>query len=212
MKRDADRKLVPLTTVAITFSSTTLPKYVFINLFRYQVNTYIPPLVQCYKCFKFNHSAKICRSEQMCSSCSGNHLYKECLTDTLLCINCGGAHLAISRDCPIKKKKLEEKRNLIVNQHRTFASIVKDDNNFPVLKSKPVHKIVNNSDNIVNDSTFLNKKSNVVVEKNNEIEKIANNEIILNAIVKSLVALANSTGTEPMTLNKIKDVFLSNLL
>ncbi|XP_050680902.1 uncharacterized protein LOC126976562 [Leptidea sinapis] len=125
MKKDENKKLTPMTTIAITFSSTTLPKYVFLNLFRYQVFTYIPPIIQCFKCFKFNHSAKVCRGTQMCSSCAGSHLYKECTMDTMCCINCGGAHLAISRDCPIKLKKLEEKRTLILNQNRTFASIIK---------------------------------------------------------------------------------------
>ncbi|RVE41887.1 hypothetical protein evm_013461 [Chilo suppressalis] len=40
----------------------------------------------------------------MCSSCSGAHLFKECDSETIICINCGGAHLAISQDCLIKQQ------------------------------------------------------------------------------------------------------------
>lgn len=204
MKKDTNGKLVPLTTVAITFSSTTLPKHVFLNLFRYQVHTYIPPLVQCYKCFKFNHSAKVCRGTQMCSICAGAHLFKECTSEISMCINCGGGHLAISRECPIKIKKMEEKRNQILqsSQSRSFASVVgskKDENSFPPLNAK---KPGNKTNNV---------QSPVLINKEVDLEQIASNDIIINAIVKSLIALANSKSNEAVTTTKIKEIFLSNL-
>ncbi|XP_059054833.1 uncharacterized protein LOC131848587 [Achroia grisella] len=119
--KKVEGKLSPLGTVAVTFAATTLPQYAYIQLFRYPVHTYIPPLVQCYKCLKFNHSAKVCRSSQMCSSCAGQHSYKECDVEEIVCINCSGNHLAISRDCPIKKKKIEEKRSKYVNH--SYAAV-----------------------------------------------------------------------------------------
>ncbi|XP_048004280.1 uncharacterized protein LOC125240433 [Leguminivora glycinivorella] len=121
--RKVDGKLVPLGTIAVTFAATTLPQYAYMQMYRYPISMYIPPLLQCYKCLKFNHSARVCRGEQMCSSCSGQHSYKECEVDEITCINCKGNHLAISRDCPIKQKKMEEKKAKYENLNRSFATV-----------------------------------------------------------------------------------------
>jgi hypothetical protein len=43
---------------------------------------------RCFKCCGFNHFAKDCRSEQVCSECSGNHAFKDCPKTTKACINC----------------------------------------------------------------------------------------------------------------------------
>ncbi|CAG4996891.1 unnamed protein product [Parnassius apollo] len=90
--RKVDGKLTPLGTIAVTFAATALPQHAYIQMFRYPVHIYIPPLLQCYKCLKFNHSAKVCRGSQMCSSCSGQHSYKECDVEKIVCINCQGGH------------------------------------------------------------------------------------------------------------------------
>lgn len=191
--KKVDGKLVPLSTVAITFASTNLPQYAYIKLYRYEVQTYIAPLLQCYKCLKFNHSAKVCRGEQNCSSCAGRHSYKECDVEEVICINCSGNHLAVSRDCPVKKKKMEEKKKKCLQQ--SYATVVStpapppvNDNTFPSLPSQPVKN---------------NDKFN--------IKQLAENDIVINAIVKSLVTLGNLTST-PLTTKKIKEIFLSNLV
>lgn len=210
---------VPLQTVSITFLSNILPDYVQYDLFSYRVFTYIPPLLQCFKCFKFNHSAKICNSKQKCSICAGDHLYKDCDNqNTFNCINCGGPHLAISRECPLKIKKMLEKKNKI-----SYADVSKtliNDKEFPALKpkndiisNKNVHSVNKNVNKpFVNSSTSVNKSVTVNnMHSRSDLERIASDETVLNAIVKSLLALANS-GKEPITTNRIKDIFLSNLI
>lgn len=43
----------------------------------------------CYKCSKFGHSSKYCRSTATCGICSGNHLTKECQNlNEVKCCNC----------------------------------------------------------------------------------------------------------------------------
>lgn len=191
--RKVDGKLAPLNTVAVTFATTTLPQYVYINLFRYEVHTYIPPLIQCYKCLKFNHSAKVCRGIQMCSSCAGQHSYKECDVDTIICINCSGNHLAISRECPEKQKKMEEKKKKVYNQN--YVTVVStppslnDDKQFPPLP-KTIEKQTPKID----------------------FKQIAENDIIINAIIKSLVTLGNNTDNVPLTNKRIREILLSNLV
>lgn len=190
--KKVDGNLTPLGTVAVTFAATTLPQYVYIKLFRYQVHKYFPPLMQCYRCLRFNHSAKNCRAEQMCSSCAGRHSYKECDVEEIMCVNCSGAHLAVSKDCPVKQKKLEEKK--IKQQKMSYANVVSlpqisDSTSFPALTPKPRQKTLQD----------LNAK------------QIVDNDLIINALVKSVVALANSKN-EPITNKRIKEILLSNLI
>jgi len=201
--RKIEGKLVPLKTVTVTFASTVLPQYIYLQLFRYPVQKYIPPLTQCYKCLKFNHSAKVCRDKQMCSSCAGQHSYKECNVAEIICINCGGHHLAISRECPIKIKKMEEKKNKHLNLNRSYATavsmppIISDSKTFPSL-NKP---IFSQPDKKVNNT---NKKV--------DTDLILGNEIIINALVKSLIDLGNNKDSTPITNKRIKEILLSNLI
>lgn len=189
--KKTDNILSPLTTVAVTFAATTLPQHAYIQLFRYPVHRYIPPVLQCFKCLKFNHSAKVCRSpQQMCSSCAGNHSYKECDVEEITCINCSGSHLAISRDCPIKKQKIEE--NMKKYTQQSYATVVSSPPSND-LKAYPLLNVSN-------------------VNKSLDVDTIVNNDIILNAIVKSLLALGNSKNKEPLTTKKIKEIFISNLV
>ncbi|KAJ8737073.1 hypothetical protein PYW07_000344 [Mythimna separata] len=194
--RKEEGHLVPLNTITVTFASTSLPQYAYIKLFRYEVKAYIPPLLQCYKCLKFNHSAKACRGEQNCSSCAGRHSYKECDVEEITCINCAGNHLAISRDCPIKKQKIEEKKAKFLKQ-KSYATVVNSPLTFNE-KSFPVLPKV--TDKVKPNDTL-------------DTKLIANNEIIINAIVKSLVELGNKSESDgPLTHKKIKEIFLSNLI
>lgn len=195
--KKVDGKLVPLGTISVTFAATSLPQYAYIQMFRYPIHMYIPPLLQCFRCLKFNHSARVCRGEQMCSSCSGRHSYKECDVDEIVCINCNGNHLAISRDCPIKKKKIEEKKSKYINLNRSYATVVStaplmlDPKEFPAIK-KP-------NNNNVSTGLF-------------DTHQILNNDIVINAIVKSLITLGNDKNDTPITNKNIKEILLANLL
>lgn len=198
--KKVEGKLTPLGTIAVTFAGTILPQHAYIQMFRYPVHLYIPPLLQCFKCLKFNHSAKVCRGEQMCSSCAGRHSYKECDVEEIVCINCSGNHLAISRDCPVKQKKMQEKRKKYENFNRSYATVVSsvplltDPKSFPTI-SRPV-----NVPPVSNTKTTFN------------VEQIINNDIILNALVKSLVTLGNDNSNSPVTNKRIKDILLANLI
>lgn len=196
--RKVEGKLIPLGTIAVTFAATTLPQYAYLQMFRYPIHTYIPPLLQCYKCLKFNHSAKVCRGEQMCSSCAGQHSYKECDVDGIVCINCNGNHLAISRDCPIKQKKMMEKKNKYLNLNRSYATVV---------STTPLP-------NITDQKVFpaVTKPINRTSLKSFDTEQILNNEIIINALVKSLITLGNDKDNTPITNKRIKDILLANLV
>ncbi|XP_045784866.1 uncharacterized protein LOC123880666 [Maniola jurtina] len=60
-------ELIPLSTISVIFSGTSLPQYIYLDKWRYKVFTYVPPLMQCFKCMKFKHYGKICKNQQICS-------------------------------------------------------------------------------------------------------------------------------------------------
>lgn len=70
-----------------------------------------PKVIQCYKCLKFGHISASCMAKQItCSICAQDgHDHKHCTQrHSEKCKNCSGTHIAVSRFCPIKVKKLEE--------------------------------------------------------------------------------------------------------
>lgn len=75
--------------------------------------------------------------------------------------------------------------------------------NFPPLKSKE-KSIVNNNSYSTHVSYNNKIKYHIIMNK----EQIANNNILLNAIVRSLVTLANSSNDDNITINKIKDIHI----
>lgn len=212
---------VPLQTVSITFLSNELPDNVQYDLFSYRIFDYIPPLQQCFKCFKFNHSAKICNGKQRCSICSGQHLFKECdKPNEICCANCSGPHLAISKICPIKIKKITEKKGKISYSSVT-QSVKKSELDFPPLPlprtnterivnktvNKPVNKLVNNS---VNSKPVSQAPRKDVRPTDIKAQIISNNDVLM-VLVQTLVELGNSGDSTPITATSIKDMLIKNL-
>lgn len=214
---------IPLQTVSITFLSNVLPENVQYDLFSYRVFEYVPPLQQCFRCFKFNHSAKICNSKQRCSICGGEHLYKECdKPSEICCLNCSGPHLAVSKLCPVKIKKILEKKNNITYASASLTKQQSHVTDFPPLlpSKKPMINIVNKP---VNKPvyTFNNKPVNknvVDVNKQKDIStsediknQIVSNNAVLMALVQTLVELGNKSDDTPTTIKSIKEALLKNL-
>jgi len=69
----------------------------------------------CLKCLGFGHTAKFCQKQQKCSLCAGDHYWKDCSTEHLICCsNCSKAntyihegnkkintnHSVFSKECP----------------------------------------------------------------------------------------------------------------
>lgn len=137
--------LQPTQSVAITFScSTSLPEYVLINMWRFPVTTYIPPVKQCYKCLRYGHLAKFCKNAERCSICAEAHNYKNCTQspDKAVCVHCKGSHLSISGECRVKKMKIEENKkkytttsyaDLFNNKLQNFPSLNENTNSKDLL-------------------------------------------------------------------------------
>lgn len=197
-----NQQVQPLETLSVTFLSPSLPECVYYEKFRFKVSPYIPPLLQCYKCFGFNHSSKICKHKQVCSLCAEEHFYKDCpQSEAVKCKNCGGAHLAISRLCPVKAKKIEDNRN---KQMSTYASIVgsaklskKYELEFPSLKPTK--------------SIQMTPPSTVNTIKNFDYTELGKDDKIINALVVALLELANNKEENKLTRAHIGKVIKDSL-
>lgn len=87
-----------------------------------RVDDYVS-ILQCFKCAKFNHLAKDCKSDPRCGSCGCNHELRECerkKDGPLSCANCVASklpdvsHSAFdSLRCPVLRKRIEEKTRRI---------------------------------------------------------------------------------------------------
>lgn len=76
---------------------------------------------RCFKCWGFYHIAKNCTREEACHKCAGKHKSSECKEKMNKCVNCmfkiktynlkiNDEHDALSLECPIYKKAIEEER------------------------------------------------------------------------------------------------------
>jgi len=55
---------------------------------------------QCFKCQKFGHTSKMCRSEKpTCRKCAGEHDSRTCKEEVVMGVNCKGPHKASSAAC-----------------------------------------------------------------------------------------------------------------
>lgn len=97
---------VPTASVILEFSGKVLPERVSLYNVKRDVDVFVGKPRVCYKCLKFGHTAKQCKSSTtFCSFCGLNHKTEDCpkdkKTDTPCCVNCQGNHVPMSLDCKI---------------------------------------------------------------------------------------------------------------
>ena len=88
-------------SVVVTFEGSVLPTHVFYGYLRFSVKLFIPSPIRCYKCQRWGHMAKQCRSQFRCSKCGEPHDTRTCEAEPQIekCCNCGENHKASSHDC-----------------------------------------------------------------------------------------------------------------
>lgn len=185
--------ILPLQTVSVTFAGNILPEYVTYELCALRVEPYIRPVIQCFKCLNFGHMSKFCKKMTVCSICGQSHSYKECENiDNPFCVNCKGNHVALSKSCPIKMKKIEENKQKIM--HKTSIH-----SQFPLLNKPSFSKTVN---------THIAKESKN--DKELMIEFI-NNNAMMNAFIKTFTTLIHKDNKLPVNSKTIKELFIENI-
>lgn len=116
---------LPTGTIQVTFRAQSIPTHVAIFYVRCEVEKFIPKVLQCTKCLRYGHTARLCKATERCSMCAGDHADKDCTTEQAdrKCIHCKGAHSARANFktnvCPEfdRQKRI---KNLMVEENITF--------------------------------------------------------------------------------------------
>ncbi|KAJ8723811.1 hypothetical protein PYW07_007791 [Mythimna separata] len=200
-KKLPDGSITSLPTVLVTFLNTNRPNHVTYEHLWFEVREYFKPLVQCFKCYKFNHTSGSCKNAQVCSICAGNHYYKDCLQkDKIKCNNCQGPHVAVAYECPLKASKVAEIKNRILGG-TTYASATKGTKSALLISNDKVSKdILQNS---ISKTTSPQKRF--------IISDILNCDSTLNGIIKTIVDLISRKDGAPITSKIIKELLIHNL-
>ena len=164
---------------------------------------------QCFKGFKYNHYTNKCsRDTPLCSVCSGEHHYKDCPdTSSRKRINCKGAHIAISRQCPERRQSLKAQNAIpddTVTTQTTTNVDLSSDQQFPTLSRTVPKSSANNNltsthsnqNNIIpsprtsNHNNFKEHEWEIqlsIAKAYAEMEAKGNPEVFLNIMNKFLV-------------------------
>lgn len=149
---DGKTTYVDAKSCVITFRGKNLPNNIklFHNII--YVDQYISPVIQCYNCLRYGHTAKQCRGKKRCRNCGSQHEETECEAKKPICIYCSQNHSAVDRICPEFDRQKRIKEAMAVHKYTYFEANI-------ILK--------NNSRNLyANDKEFPNLTKNNRTDEN----------------------------------------------
>lgn len=205
LRKVPDGSLIPTPTVLLTFLSSSRPEHVKYDYIRLDVKEYIQPVRQCFVCYKFGHSRGSCRSQQICSICSGNHFFKDCKNkDNINCINCNGSHIAISNSCPIKAAKNQEIKDKITGK-KTYAAVAAKVQVSNVSTPSSEQSSPNTGHTAPKNLKLLN-----MPQKRLLFSDILNSDDVINVLTKTLVDINRKGSQTGVSSKLIKELLISN--
>lgn len=115
---DKGFKYVPSTTIKLMFEGQILPSYIYLFHVRGEIEPYMQPVIQCFKCLRFGHVNSKCKSDAKCKLCAmpvSSDDTHSCTDIPLSCLHCKGKHSSTSRkDCPEFSRQLDIKKLMMV--------------------------------------------------------------------------------------------------
>lgn len=143
----------PRQVINITFEGVRIPQFIYINKVRCPVEAFVHPVVQCFNCLRYGHTAAQCKSNKRCKKCS-TVVTTECEVCNAWCVFCRNSnHQSIDKTCPEynKQKRIKEAMShlnvsfkeaevainnpaytSIINKNR-FAPLINSETEFPSL-------------------------------------------------------------------------------
>lgn len=115
---------VPTQTVVVTFAGRFLPKSVSLFYVSMEVQVYVLPVLRCYQCLRFGHTAKLCKSKVRCPICSEEHVKAACIEKIATCIHCESSHSSLDPTCP-ELKRQQRIKELMATERLTFVEASK---------------------------------------------------------------------------------------
>ena len=99
-------KQIQTNTYILTFEKPAPPSEMKIGYLKVDVSLYIPNPLRCFKCQRYGHGSSTCTRESVCPRCGSTGHDQNCQA-LPNCLNCGGDHMATSKDCPVWKREKE---------------------------------------------------------------------------------------------------------
>ena len=109
--------------ILIKMQGESLPTKLWVGFGHVWLNVkpFIESVKQCFKCLKFGHIQRACRtSEKKCFICT-KPFHGRC-TENPSCVNCKGEHLSVARECPIYQREAAIKKNNGIQKHNIQIS------------------------------------------------------------------------------------------
>lgn len=121
-----DQTLLPTYSVKIFVDGEKLPTEVKVYGVATKVDVYIFPLKFCWRCSRYGHKIKACKSQQpRCCNCSmSGHDGADCKSLNILCIHCKEPHRAFNVDCRERQRQDRIRQEMAYNK-LTFAEAEK---------------------------------------------------------------------------------------
>ena len=90
----------------------------------FEKNCYI---MQCFKCFKFNHMIKFCKKDQCCVKCASKHHIEKCMIslNKRCCINCNDSHKLWRRICVKWQQQMKQSSEIYKNRLFRYFEVFK---------------------------------------------------------------------------------------
>lgn len=94
----------------ITFSTTSIPEFLYVAWERVRVREFIPAPLRCFICLKLGHHSSLCEKQEIerkCFNCGENlhtSIGEQCKKSPK-CVNCDGDHQSTSKKCPRFEKE-----------------------------------------------------------------------------------------------------------
>ena len=111
--------LIETRTIKIDWEGKILPVTINLGILgEYETNHFKRDPVRCYKCHKFNHTARTCHAKNdICGLCGGHHRTRICVGKrnankaiTVNGHNCKGSHSTVSGRCPYRQEVFQRMR------------------------------------------------------------------------------------------------------
>ncbi len=89
-------------------------------------------IIQCYKCFNFDHMTKFCKNKERCFKCADKHHIKKCvvLMNKRWCINCNNSHELWKHSCFKWKLQIKQSEEFFWNRLIRYSKALKNNCSF----------------------------------------------------------------------------------
>ncbi|KAI5719762.1 hypothetical protein M8J76_014372 [Diaphorina citri] len=167
---------VPSRTVKLMIEGQSLPSYVYLFHVKGEIEPYMQPVMQCFKCLRYGHTSGKCRSEPRCKFCAepkDDDKEHACKNSDLCCYNCKASHCATAkRDCPEYSRQCDIKtlmlaKSLCFQEACTFFPTKRNNNTFSSKTSNKRFQFVNSS-----SSNFPAMKENPNIPSPSQIDPL----------------------------------------